>query len=148
MKESSDNHLHCRRHPRVLLAEDDDELRKLVTQTLRAQDFTVIECTNGLVLVEMIVSAREAGSPIDLVVSDVRMPGVSGLSVLEALFDWDEFPSPPVVLITAFGNTRLHALAKQFGARCVLEKPFEMTALLHVARGAIDEGHPLPPSFP
>jgi len=123
----------------VLLAEDDDDLRALLVDALRSEGFSVIECTNGFALVEMLVSRLEVGEPsFDLVVSDVRMPGFSGLSALEGLSGRDELQRLPMVLITAFGNPRLHELAKQFGAVSVLEKPFETTALMRVVRDAID----------
>jgi two-component system OmpR family response regulator len=123
----------------ILLAEDDEDLRKLLAQALRAEGFTVVECANGLALVESLVWDLEAGErSFDLVVSDVYMPGVTGLSVLEGLLGWHEFHSPPMVLITAFGSPRLHELSEQFGAISVLEKPFEMTALMRVVREAID----------
>ena len=123
----------------VLLAEDDEDMRALLADTLRAEGFTVIECPDGLALVETLVSRLEAGErTFDLVVSDVRMPGVTGLSVLEGLSEWDEFRGLPMVLITAFGDSRLHELALRFGAVSLLEKPFEMTTLVRVVREAID----------
>lgn len=123
----------------VLLAEDDADLRKLLAEVLRAEGFVVVECPNGLALVETLVGRLEAGKPpFDLVVSDVRMPGVTGLSVLEELSEWDELRSLPMVLITAFGDPQLHELARQFGAVSLLEKPFEMAVLMNVVRGAID----------
>lgn len=124
----------------VLLAEDDADLRTLLADTLRAEGLSVTECPNGLALVETLVARLERGEPhFDLVVSDVRMPGVTGLSVLEGLSDWDELRDLPMVLITAFGDPRLHALARKFGALSLLEKPFEMTTLVHVVRSVIDE---------
>lgn len=123
----------------ILLAEDDDDLRKLLADTLRAEGFTVIECPNGLALVDILVSRFEAGKrSVDLVVSDVRMPGVTGLSVLEGLSDWEELRSLPMVLITAFGDARLRELAQKFGAVSLLEKPFEMEVLMRVVLEAID----------
>jgi CheY-like chemotaxis protein len=124
--------------PRVLLAEDDEDLRLLLANALREEGLDVIECPNGLVLVETLVSHAERGEPVfDLVVSDVRMPGVTGLSVLEALADWEELRSLRMVLITAFGDARIRRLARKFGAVSLLEKPFELTALTRVVRQAI-----------
>lgn len=128
------------RRPRsVLLAEDDDDLRKLLAEALRAEGFIVIECSNGLALVETVVGRLEAGAhPFDLVLSDVRMPGVSGLEVLEGLSGWDAARRLPVILITAFGDARLHELAGRFGAVSLVEKPFEMESLMRIVREAID----------
>lgn len=127
----------------VLLAEDDADLRRLLAETLRAEGFCVVECPNGLALTERLVSRLEAGErPFDLVVSDVRLPGVTGLSVLEELSYWDELRNMPMVLITAFGDPRLRELARRFGAITLLEKPFAMTDLMRVVRAAIDGRDP------
>ena len=138
------------RRPRsVLVAEDDDDLRKLLADALRAEGFTVIECANGLALVEALVWRLEAEErPLDLIVSDVRMPGVTGLSVLEGLSAWGEIRNPPMILITAFGNPHLHELARRFGAVSLLEKPFEMKALMRMVRQAIDWSAPRGDSCP
>jgi CheY-like chemotaxis protein len=133
------------RHHSVLLAEDDADLRGLLAEALRDAGLEVVECPNGLALVETLVSRLEGGErPFDLVVSDVRMPGVTGLSVLEGLFEWGELRSLPMILITAFGDPRLRELARRFGAVSLLEKPFEMTALMRVVLGAIDGRDPDP----
>jgi CheY-like chemotaxis protein len=123
----------------VLLAEDDEDLRRLLAHALRAEGFTVVECSNGLALVETLVWGLETQEQsFDLVVSDVCMPGVTGLSVLEGLSGWSELRSPPMILITAFGSPRLHELSARFGAASVLEKPFEVAALMRIVREAID----------
>lgn len=123
----------------VLLAEDDEDLRNLVAETLRNEGFSVIECSHGLALVDTLVAHLESGArAFDLVVSDVLMPGVTGLSVLEGLSQWDELRSVPIVLMTAFGDSQLHELARRFGAVSLLEKPFEMSALMQIVRGVID----------
>ena len=134
--DSENEDTRCRRN--VLLAEDDVDLRKLLAETLRSEGFGVVECSNGLVLAETLVSGLEAKKRcFDLVVSDVRMPGVTGLSVLEGLHESDEFGSMPMVLITAFGDPRVEELARRFGAVSLLEKPFEMTTLMRVVREAV-----------
>lgn len=125
---------------RVLLAEDDEDLRSLLVQALRDEGFAVVECPNGLALVEQVVSQFDAFEQgFDLVISDVRMPGVSGLSVLEGISEWDDLPRVPMVLITAFSEPRVHDLARRFGAISVLEKPFEMSALLQIVRSALGD---------
>lgn len=122
----------------VLLAEDDEEMRKLLARTLREQGLDVTEVPHGLALVDRLISGLESGAPaFDLVVSDVRMPGITGLSVLEGLTESEELRGQRMVLITGFGDPRVRALAKQFGAVSLLEKPFELAVLARVVREAI-----------
>jgi len=68
----------------------------------------------------------------DVVVSDVRMPGGTGLEVLEEIRqgDW----ATPVVLITAFGDSPVHEEGRRLGAVDVLDKPFELDDLLRIVR--------------
>lgn len=67
----------------------------------------------------------------DMIISDIRMPGWSGIYVLASLrhSDW----SMPVILITAFGDEETHAQAKRLGAASLLDKPFDIEELLHAA---------------
>jgi DNA-binding response OmpR family regulator len=115
---------------RVLLAEDDHEMRRLLASTLRREHCDVIEAGNGLQLAELIAlerSAENTGPGLDLIISDVRMPGRSGLEVLTVLRRNDK--ETPVILITAFGEPDTHAEAYRLGALAVFNKPFDIDDL-------------------
>jgi DNA-binding response OmpR family regulator len=118
---------------RVLLAEDDREMRRLLVSTLRKARCEVIEAGSGVQLSEAISRAGFETDPelsIDLIVSDVHMPGKSGLEVLSGLrLSADE---TPVILITAFGDNETHAEAYRLGALAVFNKPFELDELRSV----------------
>ncbi len=117
-----------RRH--ILIAEDDDEFRNLLVQSFRKHGYEVTACRHGVDLVGQLRCLSEPARPddFDLIVSDIRMPGVTGLSVLEGLHEFKH--APPVILITAFGNEETHAAAQRLGAAAVVDKPFEMENLL------------------
>jgi DNA-binding response OmpR family regulator len=123
---------------RAVVAEDDAEMRRLVARALRRDGWEVSEASNGSELLELLEWAGRLGDPVDLVVTDVRMPGVSGLQALDWLRrvrDW----SAPIIVITAFGDQRTHSLASQLGAQ-VLDKPFELDELRRLARAARQRG--------
>lgn len=85
---------------------------------------------NGPKLLEVLATSMLPNSgiqPFDLVVSDVRMPGWSGLLALEDLCHSPLVP--PVVVITALGSHELHQRGEQAGAAAVLEKPFDLAEL-------------------
>ncbi|AUX42342.1 transcriptional regulator [Sorangium cellulosum] len=116
---------------RVLLAEDDRELRRLLASALRRDGYEVLEARDGNHLLELMGEALvSGGAPPDVVVSDIRMPGKSGLELLSGLRrdDW----TTPVVLITAFGDPETHAEAYRLGADVVLDKPLDVDDLLVV----------------
>lgn len=124
--------------PRVLVAEDDREMRKLILRTLRKDGFSAEGVGSGSELLHRIGTSllSSTGAPPDLIISDIRMPGFSGLEVLSGLreADW----SMPVILITAFGDEETHAEARRLGAAAVFDKPFDIddlrTAVLYASR--------------
>lgn len=123
-----------RRASCVLIAEDDDEMRALLAHTLRQSGYSVIECADGLDLMEHLSSllGERVSQHIDLIVSDVRMPWVNGLEVLRCTNDYLGYP--PFVVITAFPDEETRAQAKALGAALMLSKPFEMDYFLEVIR--------------
>jgi DNA-binding response OmpR family regulator len=112
---------------RVLLAEDDEEMRSMLAGALRKEGYAVDEARNGCELLAKVrssVLSASDGASVDLVVSDIRMPGCSGLDVLEKLRDEDW--AVPVILITAFGDEETRRKAQGLGATMVLDKPFDV----------------------
>lgn len=127
----SDNSSH------ILLADDDADMRKLLALTLRSEGYEVMECVDGLELLEQLKAACVPNTPyhLDLVISDVRMPGMSGLDVLRRLHDCSGLP--PVMLITAFGDEQTHTQARQLGAVASIDKPFEISRFLELVQSLI-----------
>jgi len=116
---------------RILLAEDDLEMRRLLSDALRRRGYHVVEARNGVELLDLLTDWLIAASPctpFDLVISDHRMPGFTGLGVLEGMKDFGA--APPFIMITAFGGTEFAVEARRAGARAVLDKPFDADVLL------------------
>jgi DNA-binding response OmpR family regulator len=117
---------------RILLAEDDDELRTLLAEALRRDGHQVVEVKNGIALDDVIreLAAQNLSCAAEIVISDVRMPGRTGLSVLESHRGcaW----CPRFIFMTGFGDDDLRIEATRLGAAAVLEKPFELEELRHV----------------
>jgi CheY-like chemotaxis protein len=120
--------------PRILVAEDDQEMRSLLVWNLRKAGFDVIECTDGWELLDHLGNPVLSGEPddFDLIVSDIRMPGVTGLEVLEGIHETEWFV--PMILITAFGSEKIHREAEDYGAAAVLDKPFDIDDLIQRIR--------------
>jgi DNA-binding response OmpR family regulator len=129
--------LQDRRH--VLVAEDNTEMRRLIASTLRAHGYDVTEVRDGMELLDCVEGAVRAGAlgRYAAVVSDVRMPWLSGMDVLAVLHTaaW----RTPVILITAFGDEETHAEGRELGAAAILDKPFEMDALTGVLARVLEE---------
>lgn len=113
---------------RILLAEDDRELRNMIARHLRRHRYEVVEARDGTSALTRLGDAicRCGSSYFDILVSDIRMPGHTGLDLLSELrrCDW----TMPVVLISAFGSAETHADARRLGA-VMVDKPIDLDVL-------------------
>jgi CheY-like chemotaxis protein len=83
----------------------------------------------------------ERWEDFDLIVSDIRMPGVTALEVVEGVQQYGGLP--PIILITAFGDKDTHMRAYELGVAAVFDKPFEFDGLLAKARELVPPQQPL-----
>jgi CheY-like chemotaxis protein len=121
----------------VLVAEDDDDLRSLVVAMLEAGGCSARIARDGGEVIDMLdESVDEPGLLPDVLITDVRMPKLSGLGVLQALqrANW----TLPVVVMTAVHDDSIGAMAMRLGASGVLHKPFKIEALMSAVRTARD----------
>jgi two-component system, response regulator, stage 0 sporulation protein F len=115
---------------RLLVAEDDPAFRYLVASALRTDGHDVVEVSNGVDLLDALGGSMIPGwgvDTLDLVLSDVRMPGWTGIDALASLGHGQKLP--PVVFITAFGDDELHRRALLAGAVAVFDKPIDIDDL-------------------
>ncbi len=120
----------------VLLAEDDPELLDLLASYLRRRGYRVFCAADGAALVQRIDRSTPRGPlpPIDVIVSDIYMPGIDGLTVLEELREGGG--RIPVILMTAFGSEEVRERGRRHGAEAVLVKPFDLDRLLSAVDAA------------
>jgi CheY-like chemotaxis protein len=124
------------RQPIVLLVEDDFAFRRSVTAYLEDSGFQVIEADDGVQALEIL----NQQSP-DIIISDLRMPRMSGLELLEALKDWPS--AAPVIMISGTADKVLLAETTLSGAAAYLTKPIADLAMLEtVARSLLRESLP------
>ena len=126
----------------ILLAEDDKEMRGLLTLMLRKEGYQVCECVDGLSLLDMLSSfflPDEEHENFDLIISDIRMPGVTGMEILMGANELEDFP--PIILITAFGDKETHMQAERLGAVALLDKPFDIDEMLMKVRAILPPRH-------
>ena len=114
---------------RVIVAEDDPEMRRLVVEALRKAGHEVTEAADGGRLLLNIIQAfnRDPSlSLVDVIVTDVRMPVCNGLELVERLAEanW----RIPIILMTAFGDEDIRRRAARVGA-VLFEKPLSVEAL-------------------
>jgi DNA-binding NtrC family response regulator len=117
---------------RVVVGEDDLEMRRLVVGALRRDGYDVAEAADGTSLLAVLREHATLGQRVDLVISDIRMPGCTGLQVVERLRGADD--RVPVILMTAFGDDDARVEAARHGV-LLFEKPFGLDEL----RDAVSE---------
>jgi DNA-binding response OmpR family regulator len=126
---------------RILLAEDDEQMRLLLAWSLKSEGFEVIHCEDGMELLDALSRTIADGEAdrLALIISDIRMPGISGLDLLRGLRHSEAFP--PMILITAFGDEETHAEAERLGAAAMFDKPFEIRHLVARVHEILDDPH-------
>lgn len=116
----------------VCIVDDDASVRTAVSSLVRSLGLRA----------RLFASAEEflaAGCAADLVISDVQMPGISGIELLELLRGRAD--QVPFIVITAFLQDAVNGRAAQAGAACVLGKPFRADALIGCIERALGNGH-------
>jgi len=111
--------------PTVLVVEDDDIQRELLKETLEDSGFNVLTAKSAEKGLQVL-----AKNQIDVVVSDVRLPGMDGLSFLERIKE--EFPETEVIVITAFSSVSDAVQAIKRGAFHYVTKPFDPEVLINL----------------
>ena len=109
--------------PRVLLVDDEEQLRRASARVLSAEGFEVVQAEDG----REALGHLERGE-FDVVVSDVMMPHMSGLDLLRAISQRDL--ELPVILLTGMPNVSAALEAKRYGALLYLSKPVDNASLV------------------
>jgi two-component system, OmpR family, copper resistance phosphate regulon response regulator CusR len=124
---------------RLLVIEDEPRIRSFLTRGLEAEGYAVDAADTGLAGLEQVRRGH-----YDLVVLDLLLPGVDGLTVLRKLHA--ERPGLPVLILSARADLRTKLLGFELGARDYLAKPFSLEELLARIRVQLDT--PAPPEEP
>lgn len=125
----------ARKYPTILIVDDDEILRLLLRQFLEGEEYTVTEATNGAEALQKISAAD-----FDLVIMDIAMPGIDGLTVCEHLKSSRDNP-PPVLMITALDDEESIDRAFSAGAVDLIRKPIQWTVLRNRIRYIINAYH-------
>jgi len=120
---------------RILVVDDESSMRLGLTEVLERAGFTVTAVDGGAAALDAL-----AGQPHALVISDMRMPGMTGTELLATVRVRQ--PGLPMIMMTAYGTVEDAVAAMKAGAREFLTKPFSPQEVLHVVRGLLEEPEP------
>ena len=131
----------------ILVVDDERSMRDFLKILLTKEGHEVATAPHGEAGLEHL-----RASTCDLVITDIRMPGVTGLELLETIKE--EFPDLPVIMITAFASPNDAVQAMKFGAFDYISKPFNVDEIKSVINSAMKRGSeeaaaaPVASSFP
>ena len=118
--------------PRILVIDDEEAARYGIRRALGNQGYELEEAPDGVAALDRIARFEP-----DVIVSDINMPGMDGLTLLRELNRQQE--PPLVVLITAYGSEAVAAEALRAGAYDYLAKPFDLEQLRATVRNAVEK---------
>jgi len=113
---------------KVLIVDDSKTIRQQVNFTLAKSGLTVVEAEDG---VDGIAKLK-ANPDVAMIISDVNMPNMNGLDMVEAITGDSSLAHPPIVMLTTEGSGELVDRAKKAGARGWLVKPFKPDQLVAI----------------
>ena len=116
------------RLPRVVIAEDDEDMRNVLSELVSGLGVDVATASSGGDLIVLLTD----DSPVDLLITDVRMPWMTGFQV--ALSARNSGLGIPIIIVTAFPDDALRAQVDHLGSAVLLAKPFRPEELLSLVR--------------
>jgi DNA-binding NtrC family response regulator len=123
---------------RLLVVDDDEEALRLLAEVLEREGYTVVRALT----VEQALRALDAAPPFDAVLTDLRMPGASGLDLLREVRSRDS--RSLVFVLTAFGDANAAGEAIRAGAYDFISKPYDLPTLRAAIAQALERRHLTP----
>jgi CheY-like chemotaxis protein len=121
----------------ILVVDDDLSLRRVLVRQLRSEGYTVLEAGYGM---EALHVARNSPHPIQLVLSDIQMPGMRGTELARRLVA--QYPKVQIVLMSAHPVDELTSFGDHRGVITVIPKPFGRHTMLALVRLLLDQPPP------
>jgi DNA-binding response OmpR family regulator len=121
-------------HPRILVAEDEPDIRDLVSITLTFNGFQVEAASDGLEAL-----AKAESKSFDLIILDVRMPGMTGYEACRELRQKEKTKDIPIIFLSAKGQESEVLAGLEAGADEYIIKPFALDELAHRVQAALEK---------
>jgi two-component system chemotaxis response regulator CheY len=109
----------------ILIADDSASVRQIVGMVLKSKGFKVIEAVNGKDAL-----SKLTGQKINLILSDVNMPEMDGLSFVAAVKSLPDYKFTPVLMLTTESSDEVKSKGRELGVKAWLVKPFQPQVLL------------------
>ncbi len=117
----------------ILIVDDEAENRHIYAEILNDLGYRTIEKADA----ESALSAIVAGTTVDLVIADYRMPGMNGLQFIESLRT--SMPRVPMIMVTAYANVESYLQSFSLGVFEYMNKPFSKAEFIRIVKAALKE---------
>jgi two-component system, chemotaxis family, chemotaxis protein CheY len=111
---------------RILAVDDSASMRQMVGLTLKSAGYEVVSAVDG---VDGLAKANE-GQPVDLVITDVNMPNMDGITLVRELRQLPQYQGVPLLVLTTEASAEMKQKGRAAGATGWIVKPFDPTRLL------------------
>ena len=119
---------------KILIVDDDKQIVLLLASRLKANKYEIVVAYDAMQAVAKAFSEKP-----DLILLDIKMPGGSGISVMDNLSNSAETAITPVIVITAYPSPEIQQKVKEMGAVDFISKPFKAEDILPRIRRALGE---------
>jgi len=120
---------------RILTVDDSKTMRDMVSYTLKSAGFEVVEAEDGVGALALLASTT-----VDLVITDINMPKMDGVTLVKELRGRSAFKSTPILILTTEGGEDKKAQGRAAGATGWIVKPFAPDKLLQVVNKVCPQG--------
>ena len=118
------------RGPRILIADDDPKMVDLIREVLEFGEYDVLQTNSGEHALEMLRQEASDGTPVDVLILDIRMPGIDGYQVIARVKEDPLLATTSILVTTALTSVSDKTLGLEMGADDYLTKPFDPRELL------------------
>ncbi len=118
---------------RILIVDDQIGIRRLLTEVFREYGYQIETCSSGMKALEIMTEFKP-----DLVLMDVKMPGMNGIDVLKRIRE-DNDSQIKVILMTAYGDQQHMNKAEELGVDRFIIKPFDINELKEQVNAVLDK---------
>ena len=119
---------------RILVVDDEDSIRKRCVRLLSRRGYQVVGVADSVTALEMVKGKQ---GRFDIMIADIRMPGMDGIELLEKVKEFD--PSVEIIMMTGYAAVDTAVKAMKMGAYDYLPKPFDIDELLHVVQNVVEK---------
>ncbi|SHK50531.1 two-component system, chemotaxis family, response regulator CheY [Reichenbachiella agariperforans] len=118
----------------ILIVDDSESIRELVSVTLSAQGYTVYKGVNGL---DGVAQLSQITEKLSLIITDLFMPEMDGFGLVKEVRQNDKYKYVPIIMLTTESQIEKKLIAKKEGVTGWIEKPFDQDRLLKIVQKVI-----------